>query len=87
MLTAEQATEIYSFKIKMQAEANVNLTGQALDLALRGKSGLLSKKYHITPRAIRDVWNRNTWGFATIHLWQEETSTHFPECLVDSSVK
>jgi hypothetical protein len=28
--------------------------------------------FDVSPKTIRDVWNRRTWQRATCHLWEEE---------------
>ncbi len=40
----------------------------------KGRSGPISKLFGISPRAVRDVWNRKTWTYATKHLWPCEDS-------------
>ena len=57
ILTAEQAAEIYSLK-------NFCLQGSKH----RGYSLPIAKKYGVSPKTIRDIWNRQTWTFATVHL-------------------
>ena len=32
---------------------------------------MLAKKYGVSPKAIRDIWNRRTWQNGTRHLWAE----------------
>lgn len=34
----------------------------------------LSKRFNISPKAIRDIWNRRTWVPETQHLWSEGES-------------
>ena len=41
---------------------------------MRGKSGFFSKLYGVSPRTIRDIWNRKSWAYATNLIWQEEAS-------------
>ena len=67
MLTAQLAAEIYAHKLKFLSkdEAVYSISG-----TVRGKSSLMSRLYGVSPRAVRDIWNRRTWGFATNHLWQ-----------------
>ena len=40
----------------------------------KGRSGIISKWLGISARAVRDIWNRKTWTFATRHLWASEDS-------------
>jgi hypothetical protein len=51
----------------------------AVDIYLSGKarsfqklnSVQLSKQYRVSPKTIRDIWNRRTWAPETKHLWAE----------------
>jgi len=69
ILTAEQAIDIYRCKpTSMPAFV-------CADQVVRGSnrsSVPLAKTYGVSPKAIRDIWNRRTWGFATFLLWSEE---------------
>jgi hypothetical protein len=38
----------------------------------RGKCSPVARKYGVAPRAVRDVWNRKTWAYATKQLWPLE---------------
>eukprot|EP00960_Hanusia_phi_P048349 758889-Hanusia_phi.AAC.2 len=40
-------------------------------------SAQLSEKYAISPKAIRDIWNRRTWTTATYEFWSEEEKREF----------
>lgn len=71
MLTAELAEEIYRLKLQMRA-AHGKHSSTDFEASMRGKSGPLSKVYGVSARTIRDIWNRNTWAFATVHLWGKE---------------
>ena len=72
MLTVEQAVEIYKLKLSLQEDGISAGPQDAWKLILRGKSATMSKFYGVSPRAIRDIWNRKTWGYATAHLWTQE---------------
>lgn len=39
--------------------------------SLSSASILVSRMFSISPKAIRDIWNRRTWIQATKHLWHE----------------
>jgi hypothetical protein len=54
ILTAEQARSIYSLRSPATAE------GPAAHL-VAGKSSLVAEMYGVSPKTIRDVWNRKTW--------------------------
>jgi hypothetical protein len=55
ILTADQARSIYALRTISTAE----------DPSLRqvaGKSSLVAEMYGVSPKTIRDVWNRKTWS-------------------------
>ena len=54
ILTAEQAKSIYSLRSATTAE------GPQSHL-VAGKSSLVAEMYGVSPKTIRDVWNRKTW--------------------------
>ena len=69
-LTAEQAIEIYKYKIEISAQESQ--TDQGCNKKLRGRSTGLAERYRVCPRTIRDIWNRRLWGNVTRKLWAEE---------------
>ena len=76
MLTEQQAIDIYRFKILSEKSTNVDdsedFKGHNSNISLTAESVALAKVYGITPRAIRDVWGRRSWQYATCHLWPQE---------------
>jgi hypothetical protein len=54
ILTADQARSIYSLRSASTAE------GPQAHL-VAGKSSLVAEMYGVSPKTIRDVWNRKTW--------------------------
>jgi hypothetical protein len=54
ILTADQAKSIYSLRSASTAE------GPHAHL-VAGKSSLVAEMYGVSPKTIRDVWNRKTW--------------------------
>jgi hypothetical protein len=54
ILTAEQAKSIYALRSASTAE------GPQAHL-VAGKSSLVAEMYGVSPKTIRDVWNRKTW--------------------------
>ena len=68
VLTVHEAVEIYTFKVA--ARGQLEVTGEPK--SLKGASVALAKKYGVTPRTIRDIWNRHSWSYATQHLWTYE---------------
>jgi uncharacterized membrane protein YgcG len=65
VLTETQAIEIYSYR---KPKASRQMT----DPILSGRSAAVAKKFNISPKAIRDIWNRRTWTQETQHLWTED---------------
>jgi hypothetical protein len=62
ILTAEQAMEIYGLKPAPRSDL---LSKQQ---RTRGLSLPIAKQYGVSPKTIRDIWNRRTWAFATVCL-------------------
>ncbi len=78
MLTEQHVIEIYKYKLDLIAslESSSNEAGE-IKISVRGRSAPLSKLYGVSPRTIRDIWNRQTWGYATSPLWHyEQTIRH-----------
>lgn len=64
LLTEQQAVEIYKYRnAKDRRQAHLFFSH------LVGKSSVLAMKYNISPKAVRDIWNRRTWTQETRHLW------------------
>jgi hypothetical protein len=62
ILTADQARMIYSLRSES--------TAQTYELrSVAGKSSLVAELYGVSPKTIRDVWNRKTWT-QVVALWQ-----------------
>ena len=70
VLTQDQAIEIYRRKPCAGFTDRNVAAGQLGDS--RGRSVHLARIYGVSSKAIRDVWNRRTWAFATCRLWQAE---------------
>ena len=83
MLTTAQAVEIYRFKLKWASQHEVCI----FKPPMRGMSIPVSKMFGVSPRAIRDIWNRRTWEQATTDLWSleafvEETEASSHEVII-----
>jgi hypothetical protein len=87
MLTEQQAIEIYQHKLIFLTKPEYSsASSHSCSLSLRGKSSPLSKFYGVSPRTIRDIWNRQTWGYATNHLWQNDQKIMSTDgCSISSS--
>eukprot|EP00960_Hanusia_phi_P076121 768519-Hanusia_phi.AAC.3 len=58
-ISAEEAREIFSRK--------------PVDKGLTTRTSImLSKNFHISPKAVRDIWNKRTWVRETFSLWTRE---------------
>ena len=70
MLTRDQAIEIYRRK-PCNGFSDGKIAARQLGDS-RSSSVPLAVMYGVSPKAIRDIWNRRTWGFATFLLWSVE---------------
>jgi hypothetical protein len=70
LLTEEQAIQIYKFRPGSTNDAEI-------DRSLVGKSGDVAKKFGISPKAVRDIWNRRSWAYETRHLWATSEQPFF----------
>ena len=71
ILTPQLAEEIYTQKVVLQTPRDFGSCFETSKL-LKGQSGRVAKKYNVSAKTIRDIWNRRTWTFATCHLWRGE---------------
>jgi hypothetical protein len=62
VLTESQAIEIYTYR-------KIDANSPKRDQCLLGRSSALAKKFNVSPKTIRDIWNRRTWTHETQHLW------------------
>ena len=58
--------EVQAIEIYRQKKSKVN------GLGLEGSTTFLAKKYNISPKTIRDIWNRRTWIDQTRPLWTDD---------------
>ena len=79
VLTGRQAAEI--FRLKSVVEKN-----QRIDRRAVSRSRLVAEQYGVSPKTVRDIWNRKTWVFATMHIFLTENCTLDQECGHGSSV-
>ena len=63
LLTEQEAVEIYLYRKAASIRPGKN------DALLFGKSSAVATFYNISPKAVRDIWNRRTWIEETRHLW------------------
>ena len=70
--------EIYEHKLSLLAKRRTAAAAApelSSVLSLRGESSSVAAAYGVSSRAIRDIWNRQTWTVTTRHLWLQETET------------
>ena len=72
VLTKVKAVEIYMRKISVLQSNQATLCPLSPNEALKGKSESASAEFGVSPKTIRDIWNRRTWQHATFHLWAAE---------------
>ena len=65
ILTETQAIEIYTYR-------KMNNNSPKTDTRLSGRSAAVAEKFNVSPKAVRDIWNRRTWTQETQHLWTED---------------
>ena len=79
MLTEKQALQIFEIKLSLQSKLSQDRSPSVFPnlnrSLIRGMSGPVSKLFGISPRAVRDVWNRRTWCDTTKHLWHRDRFT------------
>jgi hypothetical protein len=72
MLDEQQAVDIYMAKLAMREQDRDDASSTNKTQGTRSKSVTVSVLYGVTDRTIRDIWNRQSWAYATSHLWHLE---------------
>jgi hypothetical protein len=72
VLTDEKAIEIYCCKLSLIRPDSFKSSLQGTVLRTKGQSARIAAQYGVSPKTIRDIWNRRTWSCTTAHLWHEE---------------
>ena len=73
ILTEQQAIEIYRTKIVLMETIQSDKTlKNAHSTCSSSERADLAKLYGVTSRAIRDIWGRRSWQYATRHLWPQD---------------
>uniref|UniRef100_A0A7S0MMZ1 Uncharacterized protein n=1 Tax=Cryptomonas curvata TaxID=233186 RepID=A0A7S0MMZ1_9CRYP len=68
VLTVDQAAEIFNLRVPFcQATSS-----SARDRLFTSRSITVSRIYGVSPKAVRDIWNKRTWRHATRALWTED---------------
>jgi hypothetical protein len=61
ILNEAQAIEIYKQRNK-----------KSCSLSFNGTAVMIARKYNISPKTVRDIWNRRSWVEQTRHLWTDD---------------
>ncbi len=90
VLNNELAVEIYKCKLAFVAPSSSIACFQSLERRARGQSALISSRFGVSPKTIRDIWNHKTWAHATNHLWSHSENgcyslyeNHYPALVSD----
>ncbi len=67
MLTECAAVEIYKMKIALLQHREKDAP-----VSIWGKTQRVAKLFGVSSRTVKYVWNRQTWGHATAHLWASD---------------
>lgn len=68
VLTVDQAAEIFNLRVPFC----LSTSQTARDRLFTSRSITVSRKYGVSPKAVRDIWNKRTWRHATRALWTED---------------
>jgi hypothetical protein len=86
VLTASQAVEIYRCKLRFRHPKTFQSSLLSVESRIKGQSVPVAEMFGVSPKTVRDIWNRRTWAFTTAHLWTEEADDTVPVKLVSSHV-
>ena len=68
VLTVDKAAEIFNLRLPFCQSTS----SSARDRLFTSRSITLSNIYGVSPKAVRDIWNKRTWRHATRPLWIED---------------
>eukprot|EP00284_Hemiselmis_tepida_P009890 CAMPEP_0174927966 /NCGR_PEP_ID=MMETSP1355-20121228/22666_1 /TAXON_ID=464990 /ORGANISM="Hemiselmis tepida, Strain CCMP443" /LENGTH=598 /DNA_ID=CAMNT_0016174105 /DNA_START=290 /DNA_END=2082 /DNA_ORIENTATION=- len=71
ILSKQQATDIYMMR------SPETTTDEFKDVA--GKSSMVAEMYRVSPKTIRDIWNRKTWTQVTRTSWTAEEAEEYAQ--------
>ncbi len=82
VLTATQAIAIYRCKLGFRLPKTFQSCLLPAESRIKGQSVPVAHMFGVSPKTVRDIWNRRTWAFTTAHLWTEEEDSQVPVSLV-----
>jgi hypothetical protein len=77
ILNEKLARDIYMHKLQIMEPNSFMDCFQATKMKMRGESAKIAKRYSVSAKAIRDIWNRKSWNCATSHLRRQEREAVF----------
>ena len=72
MLSEQDAIVIYEEKISLLRGISMDAPSRKQLSSLWGQTGPVSRKFGVSSRTVKYIWNRQTWAHATNHLWPNE---------------
>ena len=69
ILSNELAADIYRHKLDVISPNSFESCFRPACSKMRGESAKLAKKFGVSAKAVRDIWNHKSWIKATNHLW------------------
>ena len=93
VLSAAQVIEIYQHRRKTPTHPQMF----PFDPSIAGRTTYVARKFKVSPKTIRDIWNRRAWANETRFLWSTDdepqlrpkstkSSTLLSQCTADSGV-
>ena len=76
ILTVEQAIEIYHLRLKSDTAQSAG-RGAA---PTPGRTQAVAEHFGVSPKTVRDIWNRRSWANETRHLWAPSEKPGYRPC-------
>ena len=73
VLSNTEAMEIYKCKLRLCAPKSFKDSLQSAQLRFRGQSAVIASRFGVSPKTVRDIWNRKTWSKITDEINSSET--------------
>ena len=86
VLSATQAIEIYKCKLSYRHPNSFESCLRTTEARIKGQSVPVAERFGVSPKTVRDIWNRRTWAYTTSHLWHEEESSEMLQNMVSCSL-
>ena len=75
VLSSPQVIEIYKHKLRLLRPSTFESCLQSAESRIKGQSVPVASLFGVSPKTVRDIWNRRTWAHATNFLWDHEESS------------